>query len=68
MHLAVVAILLAIVKEEDVLAADAICFCTPACAAGVEKSTHKLVEMIFAKRVAVLFEALLAAAPLVPTS
>ena len=50
MHLATVALLLAIIKKEDVLAADALCLGTLACTTGMEESSDVSVEMLFAKR------------------
>ena len=49
MHLAMVALLLAVIEEEDVLVADALCLDALACTAGMEESSDMLVEMIFAK-------------------
>ena len=44
-----VALLLAIIKKEDVLAADALCLGALACTTGMEDSSDVFVNMIFAK-------------------
>ena len=50
MHLAMVALLLAILKKEDVLAADALCLGALACTTGMEDSSDESVKMLVPKR------------------
>ncbi len=62
MHLAMVALLLAIIKKEDVLAADALCLGALACTTGMEDSSDESVKMLLPKLRCVFFSVALGGA------